>query len=484
MMQKTKVLIIEDEKTLGRALFRTLEEQGYSVFQIHSKKEFYQLSPSSHFDIVLLDLKLPDGDGLQLIRTIKNLNPRSQIIVMTGYGTIELAVKATKQGAFHFITKPFNMCEIVNLCERALSHTQLTKENARLRSFVRKQYHFDQIIGQSGAILNLLEMIRKVAHFSSNILIYGESGTGKELVAKSIHFNSQQSQGPFVPLHCGAIPKDLLESELFGHVKGAFTGAVKDRIGRFQSAEGGTLFLDEISTMDPSTQVKLLRVLQEREFQPVGGDKTIPCRARIISASNENLELSIKQGKFREDLYYRLNVLPIFIPPLRKRSEDIPLLIKRFIKTFNQKNSPKIKGLSESAFHCLLKYEWPGNVRELENLVERLCVLTEREVIQEKDLPHKYRTKTKVQIPVTDIPESGLDLNRVVKGFESSLILRALTKTQWNRNQAAKLLKVNRTTLLEKIRKKGLKEPLTILEDKTHSDIAQESPKNVAVSHL
>ena len=475
MKQKAKVLIIEDEKTLGRSLFRVLEKHGYFALQIYSKKEFYQVANDHRFDIVLLDLKLPDGDGLELIKAIKTQNQKTQIIVMTGYGTIELAVKATQHGAFHFITKPFNICEIINLCKRALSHTKLTTENAHLRSCVQKQYRFDQIIGQSGPILHLLEMIKKVACSSATVLISGESGTGKELVAKSIHFNSQQSQGPFVPVHCGAIPKDLLESELFGHIKGSFTGALKDRVGRFQMATGGTLFLDEISTMDLSTQVKLLRVLQEKEFQPVGGDKTIPCRARIIAASNENLEIAIKQGTFRKDLYYRLNVLPLFIPPLRKRTEDIPLLIRRFIKNFNQNRTiNKIQKLSELAFQCLLEYEWPGNVRELENLMERLCVLTEGNTIKQKDLPPKYRNNAGVQAPLADIPSGGLDFNRAVKGFENTLILKALTKTHWNRNQAAKLLKLNRTTLLEKIKKKGLKERRpTILEGPTINEPAE-----------
>ena len=465
-MQKTKVLIIEDENTLSRSLARTLEQYGYTTFHVCSRQEFYQLSNSGSFDIVLLDLKLPDGDGFQLIKAIKGKNANAQTIVMTGYGTIELAVQATKEGAFHFITKPFNMSEIVNLCARALSHSLLKRENAQLKSCVKRQYHFDQIIGQSGPVLSLLEMIKKVAISSSTVLISGESGTGKELVAKSIHFNSRQSQGPFVPVHCGAIPKDLLESELFGHVKGSFTGAVKDRTGRFQMAERGTLFLDEISTMDLSTQVKLLRVLQEREFQPVGGDKLIPCRARIISASNENLELAIKRGTFRKDLYYRLNVLPLSILPLRARKEDIPILIKHFIRHFNKKRTNKIKGLSPAVTGHLYTYAWPGNVRELENLMERLCVLTEGAFIQESDLPSKYRNNSPALPSAGDIPESGLDLNKVVRGFESDLILKALTKTRWNRNQAAKLLKLNRTTLLEKIKKKGLKENRpTILED-------------------
>ena len=451
----TKILIIEDENTLSRSLARALEHHGYLTVKVRSKQEFHNLPKNTKFDIALLDLKLPDGDGLELIKHIQ----KTKVIVMTGYGTIDLAVEATKKGAFHFITKPFNIGEIINLCAKALSQAQLETENACLRSFVQKQYRFDRIIGQSRPVLDMLEMIKKVASSSSTVLITGESGTGKELVAKSIHLNSEYSKGPFVPVHCGAIPKDLLESELFGHVKGSFTGAHKNRMGRFQMAEGGTLFLDEISTMDPSTQVKLLRVLQERQFQPVGGDQTIPSRARIISATNQNLERAVKKGDFRKDLYYRLNVIPIAISPLRERKEDIPILIQHFINNFNKNKTHKLKGLSEQAVECLCQYDWPGNIRELENIIERLCVLKGNNLVQADDLPPKYRNHpyNNNLRPAPDIPESGLDFYDLINSFENELILKALNQTKWNRNQAAKLLKLNRTTLLEKIKKKGLK---------------------------
>ncbi len=466
-----RILIIDDENTLSNSLSRSLEHHGYLTVKVHSKKEFHQLNTNTVFDIVLLDLRLPDGNGLELMKYIKEKNQNTQVIVMTGYGSIDLAVTATKKGAFHFITKPFNIDEIINLCTRAVSQSLLEKENLQLRSVVKKQYRFDQIIGQSRPILELLEMIQKVARSSSTVLITGESGTGKELVAKSIHFNSEQNTGPFIPVHCGAIPKDLLESELFGHVKGAFTGAIKDRVGRFKMAEGGTLFLDEISTMDLSTQVKLLRVLQEKEFQPLGGDRIIPSRARVIAASNENLEKAVKQGTFREDLYYRLNVIPLNISPLRARKEDIPLLINHFIKTFNKSRVHKLKGISESAMYYLCQYNWPGNIRELENMIERLCVLKENEIIQDRDLPKKYLHYNSQNIhPNLDIPDTGLDFYDTIKCFENDLILKALKKTRWNRNQAAKLLKLNRTTLLEKIKKKGLKENnRTFIDDQKYS---------------
>ena len=460
-MKQVNILIIDDEKTINYAISKTLEHYGYSTTVLHSKKEVDQLTNNTSFHIAFLDLKLPDGNGLDLITDLKQKFKNIQIIVMTGYGTIDLAVEATKKGAFHFITKPFNNGEILNLSERALSHSQLKTENAQLKSFIKKQYKFEKIIGQSHVILQLIETIKKIASFPSTVLITGESGTGKELIAKSIHLNSEQNQGPFVPVHCGAIPKDLLESELFGHIKGSFTGAVKDRIGRFQMAEEGTIFLDEISTMDLSTQVKLLRVLQEKEFQPVGSDKTITTNARVIAASNDNLELAIKQGLFRKDLFYRLNVIPLHVPPLRDRAPDIPILLKHFMKEFNNTRATQIKEVDENAIKHLINYSWPGNIRELENLIERLCVLKTTDTITASDLPPQYQSGHQVyNSSVIQIPESGLSFNDLVADFENELILKALRKTKWNRNQAAKLLQLNRTTLLEKIKKKGLKEDI------------------------
>lgn len=467
-MQK-KILIIDDETTLSHSLTRVLDHHGYITKSIKSKKEFNELKQNFHCDIALLDLRLPDGDGLDLMKQLKQMNKNTQVIVMTGYGTIELAVTATKQGAFHFITKPFNPGEIINLCAKALSQAQLETENAQLRSVVKKQFHFNQIIGQSQPILSLIEMIKKISSSTSTVLITGESGTGKELIAKSIHFNSQQSEGPFIPVHCGAIPKDLLESELFGHIKGSFTGAVKDRVGRFQMAENGTLFLDEVSTMDISTQIKLLRVLQEKEFQPVGSDEIIRSNARVIAASNENLEMAVKTGEFRKDLFYRLNVIPLSIPSLRERKDDIPLLINHFIKAFNNnKPAHKMNRMQQEVLDCLCQYNWPGNIRELENLIERLCVLKDTECIELSDLPEQYQNTGDCTIKHNvDIPQSGLDFNHIVNLFENELILKALEKTRWNRNQAAKLLNLNRTTLLEKIKKKGLKENMPSILDST-----------------
>ena len=462
-----KILIIDDEKTLCSSIARILEHHGYQTTQLGSKKEMEQLPAHSHFDLALLDLKLPDGSGLDVMKQLKQKYKNIQVIIMTGYGTIDLAVEATKKGAFHFITKPFNLGEIVNLIAKALSQSLLETENNRLRTCVKKQYCFDGIIGQSPPILKLTEMVKKIATSSSTVLITGESGTGKELIAKSIHFNSMNSNKPFIPVHCGAIPKDLLESELFGHVKGSFTGAIKNRIGHFQAAEGGTLFLDEVSTMDLSIQIKLLRVLQEKQFQPVGSEKIYQSDVRVIAASNDNLELAVKQGTFRKDLFYRLNVIPLYVPPLRQRKEDIPILIKFFIKELSKNKIDVLQGISVPVIQHLCRYEWPGNIRELENLIERLCVLKGGSMIELVDLPTKYHTNSTEETSLTTtIPESGLDLKTIVNHFENELILKALKKTNWNRNQAAKLLKLNRTTLLEKIKKKGLsKNRPDILDD-------------------
>ncbi len=319
------------------------------------------------------------------------------------------------------------------------------------------------IVGNSIKLKAVLDIINKVADSDSTVLITGESGTGKELVAKAIHFHSSRCSHPFIPINCGAIPAELLESELFGHVKGAFTGAISQRIGRFELADGGTLFLDEIGDMSPHLQVKLLRVLQEKCFEPLGSTKTITTQVRVVAATNADLEKAVALGKFREDLYYRLNVIPLFVPPLRERQEDIPILFQHFTHQFNKGRTRKLTGISTDAMNFLLNYNWPGNIRELENLVERLSILKGEGVIEVEDLPPKYRSMDP-PIPSSlttsfDFPVNGMDFNSAVDHFENSLILQALEKTGWNRNQAAILLRLNRTTLVEKIKKKGLVPP-------------------------
>jgi transcriptional regulator with GAF, ATPase, and Fis domain len=329
---------------------------------------------------------------------------------------------------------------------------------------LHKKHQFDQIIGQSAEIKAVLNLVERVADSDSTVLVSGDSGTGKELIAKAVHFNSTRANQPFIAINCGAIPSELLESELFGHVKGAFTGAIANRVGRFELADGGTIFLDEIGDLEPALQVKLLRVLQERSFEPVGAAKSLQVNVRVIAATNKNLEENVRNGKFREDLFYRLNVIPIVLPALRERKVDIPLLLAHFIDHFNRTKNRKLSGISQAAIDCLSNYQWPGNIRELENLVERIAILKGFGMIEVHDLPVRYQTATAAGATASEnsslaIPESGMDFNTAVDQFENAILLQALEKTGWNRNQAALLLRLNRTTLVEKIKKKGLRRP-------------------------
>jgi DNA-binding NtrC family response regulator len=460
-MQGQRILVIDDEASLRTALFRILDRKGYQVITSASAKEAETISQSDKaLDLAIVDLRLPDGDGLEVMSRLRLLHPNIQVIILTGHASIESAVEATRKGAFHFVTKPCNLDEIVTLVDRALSHSQLKSENAQLRSALHNKYQFENIIGQSEAITQVLQMIERVAQSDSTVLITGESGTGKELVAKALHFNSLRAQEAFIPINCGAIPSELLESELFGHVKGSFTGAVANRTGRFELAEDGSLFLDEIGDMNPSLQVKLLRVLQERVLEPVGSTKTIPVNVRVIAATNLDLEAAVEDGRFREDLFYRLNVIPIRIPSLRERRSDIPLLLHHFMEQFNRTRGRQLKGIAPDALEMLVNYSWPGNIRELENLVERLSILKGAGLIEVVDLPERYRKIAVDADPSrVDIPDNGVDFNTAVDNYENALIMRALEKTGWNRNQAALLLKLNRTTLVEKIKKKGLRPP-------------------------
>ncbi|MGZ3723320.1 MAG: sigma-54-dependent transcriptional regulator, partial [Bdellovibrionales bacterium] len=447
------------EASLRTALFRALDRKGYQVITSATYKEAETVSQTDKaLDLALVDLRLPDGDGIELMSKLRAMHPNIQVIILTGHASIETAVDATRKGAFHFVTKPCNLDEIMTLVDRALSHSQLSKENQHLRTALSNKYQFENIIGQSEPIMNVLGMIERVAQSESTVLIMGESGTGKELIAKALHYNSNRSQEPFIPINCGAIPAELLESELFGHVKGAFTGAIANRTGRFELADEGTLFLDEIGDMSPALQVKLLRVLQERSFEPVGGTKTISANVRVIAATNVDLEEAVADGRFREDLFYRLNVIPIRVPALRERKSDIALLMHHFMESFNRTRNRHLQGITPDALTMLTNYSWPGNIRELENLVERLAILKGSGIIDIIDLPEKYRKMQVSAEPGTlDIPDNGMDFNSAVDAFENALLMRALEKTGWNRNQAALLLKLNRTTLVEKIKKKGLR---------------------------
>ncbi len=462
-MNPIKVLVVDDDQTLRAALFRIYSRKGFHVITTASAKEAEQVIASeTAIDLVLLDIKLPDGDGIEILRLVKKKYDQTPVIVLTGFGSVDLAVEATKLGAYHFMTKPFNIEELTLLSDKSLSHTRLITENERLKNQLYSKYRFDNIIGQSESIKKVLNLVEKVADSDSTILITGESGTGKELIAKAIHYNSPRSNKPFVPINCGAIPSELLESELFGHIKGAFTGAINNRAGRFELANHGSIFLDEIGDLSTNLQVKLLRVLQERKFEAVGSAKTVDANVRVVAATNVNLQEAVKEGNFREDLFYRLNVIPIYIPALRERRSDIPLLIQHFITVFNEKKGSRITGVAEDTMELLLGYNWPGNIRELENFIERASILKREGTIHTEDLPEHFHLigTSPVNATITgDIPADGIDFNGAVDAFENQLIMNALNKTGWNRNQAALLLKLNRTTLVEKIKKKGLRPP-------------------------
>ncbi len=459
-MKQTRVLILDDESTLRTALFRLLDRKGFQVVTAQKIEEARSLmTPDKPFDMAIVDLNLPDGNGLDFISEIKNISHATQVIVLTGFATIDSAIQATQKGAYHFLTKPFNVEELMSLIDKALSHRTLEQENKQLRNELGTKYQFEQIIGESEGIRHCLSLVSRVADSDSTVLVMGESGTGKELVARAIHYNSPRAKGPFVAINCGAIPSELLESELFGHVKGAFTGAISNRLGRFELADEGTLFLDEIGDLDPSMQVKILRALQERRFEPVGATKSVQVNVRVIAATNVDMDKAVSDGRFREDLYYRLNVIPIQIPSLRERKTDIPLLLQHFMNHFNRNKTKTLDGLSQEAMQCLVNYPWPGNIRELENLIERLSILKGSGVVEVIDLPPKYKSTAASysETGSVEIPDAGLDFNSAVDQFENALILRALEKTGWNKNQAALLLRLNRTTLVEKMKKKGLK---------------------------
>jgi DNA-binding NtrC family response regulator len=416
--------------------------------------------------IVITDFQLPDIDGLEIIDRLAKLDAKIIPIMMTGFGTIETAVRAMKSGAFDFITKPFDLEAVAVVVRKAAEFLRLRQENHILRKAVRDQYRLEQLVGVSEPIRQVMEFVLKVADSDSTVMIQGESGTGKELVARMLHFNSLRKDRPLVPVNCGAIPETLLESELFGHEKGAFTGATHSRMGRFELANGGTIFLDEIGEMSLPLQVKLLRVLQEREFERVGGNRTIHVDVRIIAATNQDLDTLVEEKRFRKDLFYRLNVIPIVIPPLRERRSDIPLLIDHFLARFNQSKHTEITGLDPDALHMLTEYDWPGNIRELENMMERLVVLKKHGTLSVEDLPEKIcRKSSSIELKEQFIrfSEDGINLSREVEQYEKHLIMEALRKANGVTSRAAQLLQLNRTTLVEKLKRKGV-DPRSHLE--------------------
>ena len=454
------ILIVDDEPLVRRSLSEFLTLQGYSVSSAANGKEALGLLATYTADIVITDIRMPELDGLQLLKHIKQDYPHTPVILMTGYGSIESAVAAIKEGAYDYVTKPIVDSEIKIVIERLVTQRQLQEENIRLKqqlsvASVRERFH--HIVGKDEKMQKIYSLIEAITGTRTTVLIHGESGTGKRLIAHAIHkYNEQERGKPFIEVSCGALTETLLESELFGHAKGSFTGAIKDRIGRFELANAGTIFLDEIDASSPALQVKLLRVLQDGEFERVGDATTITVDVRVIVATNQNLQELITQGKFRKDLYYRLNIISIDIPPLRERKGDIPLLVEEFIKKHSKHTSKKIDGISEEALGLLAKYAWPGNVRELENTIERAVILSKDHIIQPRDLPKSIHSHIATQAKES---ADSLGLKDALKSPEKDLILRALDATGWNRNETAQNLGINRTTLYKKMQKYSLLKP-------------------------
>jgi len=460
VLRKATVLVVDDEELYRRALERILKRVGYEVVTARDASEAMGVVSSQPIELVLSDVKMPGINGLELVRQVHDFDPDLPCIVITGYGSPESSVDALRAGAFWYLEKPFeqgHLDVVRRLAEQAIEHGRLKHENRLLQRQLESRHQFGSIVGESHALRRVLETVERVSGADSTVLLTGESGTGKELIARAIHYNSPRSQRMMVTVNCGAIPEELLEAELFGHVRGAFTNAVSHREGRFALADGGSIFLDEIGDMSMNLQVKLLRVLQERSFEPVGSSKPQSVDVRVIAATNQHLPGLIAQKQFREDLFYRLNVIPIEVPPLRERREDVPALVHHFIATHAERSGMSVKGISPEAVEALCRHPWPGNVRELENLVERMVILRREGEIGFEDLPADYRDAVAQPTPGgPTLTPDGMNLRAELDGIEATLIQAALERTGWNKNQAAQLLQVNRTTLLEKIKKHGI----------------------------
>ncbi|MDI6844971.1 MAG: sigma-54 dependent transcriptional regulator [Candidatus Saccharicenans sp.] len=451
MNENAWIHLIDDEPIIHDVLGQLLEAEGYRVEISASGEEALKKFEEQKFDLILLDLLMPGMDGLEVLRRIKRIDPEALVIIITAYASVESALAAIKMGAYDYIQKPFKNDELLMTIKRALDHRRLQEENVRLRYELKKKFSFSNIIGKSPVMMNVFELIKAAAPTRSTILIQGESGTGKELVARAIHQNSDRANHPFVVVNSGSLPPDLLESHLFGHVKGAFTGAVTEKKGLFEAANNGTIFFDEISSLSLETQVKLLRVMQDKEFMRLGGTRTIKVDVRIIAATNTDLEELIEQKAFRKDLFYRLNVIKIELPPLRQRKEDIPLLVKHFIDLYNTENQKQVEGVSEDVMEILMDYDWPGNVRELENVIERAVVLCKSKVITRDLLPPFLLSGKKVIYE--ELNNSSLNLKEKTAEFQKKLILTALEKSGGVQKKAAEMLGLKPTTLNEMIKR-------------------------------
>ncbi|WP_373499388.1 sigma-54-dependent transcriptional regulator [Desulfococcus sp.] len=451
------VLVVDDEKNYTLILSAVLEEEGFETLTANSGNDALQILGSADVDLVITDMKMPGMDGIELLESIKAKDPDLPIIMMTAYGTVEKAVEAMQKGAYNYILKPFENDKLVIYVNKAIEMFRIVKENRHLRSSIETRYSFGNIIGKSKPMQAMFETIQKIAPATATVLIEGENGTGKELVAKSIHFNSHRRNEPFIPVNCSALSESLLESELFGHEKGAFTGAVALKKGRFELADRGTIFLDEIGELSQSLQVKLLRVLQEKSFERVGGTKPISGDIRIIAATNKTLKNEVAKGNFREDLFYRLNVLHLTLPPLRERTEDIRLLVQHFIDKYTPERNSEIpvKGIDREVERLFYEYQWPGNIRELENVIERAMILCPGDTIRVSDLPKSFQASACSTLKVSDIPFKD-NLSDTLADIEKALIIRALNLANNVQSNAAKILGIGKSGLNQKIKKYNL----------------------------
>jgi two-component system response regulator HydG len=459
MPKQTEMLVVDDDAGHLATLKTIVGSWGYRVATANDGSTAVEMVKSQPFDLILMDVRMAEMDGIEALRQIKAYNPAIPILIMTAYSSVASAVDALKAGAYDYLTKPLDFETLRLTVERAMEHTHLKVENRQLKKKLQGEFDWQNIIGTSPPMKALIEMVAMVAPSEATVLITGESGTGKELIARSIHYNSRRSKAPCVIVNCAALAESLLESELFGHEKGAFTGADKRREGRFKQAEGGTLFLDEISETSPTMQAKLLRVIQEREFQRVGGDETLTADVRILAATNRDLRDEVKKGNFREDLFYRLNVVMVEVPPLRARHVDIPLLAQHFMDRFAARNRKTIKGFSPQAMDLLIKHDWPGNVRELENAIERAVILLAGDYITERELPLSITQTVDSDRQDVTMPGNrpgGLTGSQSLEAIEKEAILATLSETGGNKSETARRLGINRKTLHLKLKRYGL----------------------------
>jgi two-component system response regulator PilR (NtrC family) len=451
----TKILLVEDEQLLRESLAQLLTEEGYQVVQAGDGKAGYDAALAEPFDLVLTDIRMPVMDGLGLLKHLQQVIPQTPVIVITAFGTVESAVSAMRSGAADYVLKPVQFEDVLIRVKRALEFGEMRRNRSILTEQLASQSTFHDLIGESPAMANLFGLVRKLSSVSSSVLIVGESGTGKELFARAIHYNGVTREKPFIAINCGAIPENLIESELFGHRKGAFTGAIKDRIGYFEAANGGTLFLDEISTLPIQVQSSLLRVLEERVVVPVGDTRPRPVEVRIIAASNQNLQTQCREGKFREDLLYRLDVVRLQLPPLRQRRQDIPLLAQHFLDKYTRKMNKNVTGISNAAMRAMLNHEWRGNVRELENVIERAVIFAEGRDIEQGDLPFQSSA---------DEPDSGEDLKQAMMQFERQHIIYSLRRHNYDKAETAQHLGIGVSSLYRKLEELKIPKDLQELE--------------------